>query len=210
MAVARRAEEAPVSTARAALRSLATLAAAAVLMIVYSLTAAWLGAHHAPRGEVAAETVVFFVVLMGIGWAHMRSKSAAECMTSSVASRRYRRRMMIVLGCYLAALLFAVEIRDQLHPTGILAYALALLVAAPVIGAVAAVGLYLREESDEVERALQVESVLWATGAALAIATLWGFLELFAEAPHMQAWLVFTVWALALEAARLLVRRRYR
>ena len=53
---------------------------------------------------------------------------------------------------------------------GVVAYALAVLPALPVVGMAVAVGLYFREETDEFERAVRVESALWATGVTLAAA----------------------------------------
>jgi len=72
------------------------------------------------------------------------------------------------------------------------------------------IGLYLREETDEFERAIQTEAALWATGGVMAIATTWGFLEMFGLVAHLESWWAFPVWAALLGPGQLLARRRYR
>jgi hypothetical protein len=71
-------------------------------------------------------------------------------------------------------------------------------------------GLYLREETDEFERAIQAEAALWASGGMLALATIWGFLELFELVPHIQTWWAFPIWAFLLGPGQVIARRRYR
>ena len=70
-------------------------------------------------------------------------------------------------------------------------------------------GLYLREETDELERAIVGEAALWATGGLLAIATTWGFLEQYGLVMHIEAWAAFPLWAFCLGPANIIVRRRY-
>ena len=43
----------------------------------------------------------------------------------------------------------------------------------------------LREEGDEFVRNILVESMLWGVGLTLSIMTVWGFLEIYAEAPKL-------------------------
>jgi hypothetical protein len=69
---------------------------------------------------------------------------------------------------------------------------------------------YLVEEADEFRRAIYVQSMLWGLGFVLALTTLWGFLELLAGAPHIAAWWVFPIYAVAQDAAHHVVRRWYR
>ena len=108
-------------------------------------------------------------------------------------------------------LLIAVAWVHVLHPVqGPLAYVLALLPAIPVVAMVAAIGLYFREETDEFERAVRTENAMWATGATLAIATVWGFAEMLAGAPHVDSYIWFPVWAICGGIAEFFVRRKYR
>jgi hypothetical protein len=76
------------------------------------------------------------------------------------------------------------------------AWALAAVVSAPVIGQIWAV-LSLMRESDEFVRGVTAKQFIVAAGLAMAVATVWGFGESFAGAPHMQTWLIVPVfWAL--------------
>jgi hypothetical protein len=110
-----------------------------------------------------------------------------------------------------AVILLAVTWLPTVHPVhGALAYGLALLPAIPVVGMAVAMGLYFREENDEFERVVRIEQALWATGGTLTIATVWGFTEMLADAPHLPNWIWFPVWALLTAVADFFIRRRYR
>ena len=82
--------------------------------------------------------------------------------------------------------------------------------ALPQVAIVASLGLYLKEEGDEFERALMVEQILWSTGVLLSVATVWGFLESFGEAPHVEPYWSAVVWLVMLPLTRVFVWRRYR
>jgi len=75
---------------------------------------------------------------------------------------------------------------------------------------VVAMGLYLREETDEFQRTVHVEGALWATGGILALTTMWGFAEMLAGAPRLPAWLLFPIWAVMLSFGVVASRRRFR
>ena len=68
---------------------------------------------------------------------------------------------------------------------GGLTYFVAVLPALPIIGIFAAIGRYLVEEQDEYVRMLMVRQTLWASGIALSLATIWGFLENFGVVGHV-------------------------
>jgi hypothetical protein len=55
-------------------------------------------------------------------------------------------------------------------------------------------GRYLVDEQDEYVRMLTVRQTLWATGFALSIATVWGFLESFDMVGHIESYYVATLW----------------
>ena len=116
-------------------------------------------------------------------------------MSKSLAKRRYN---MAVLGCsagYAAALFGAVSYFNN-HPEArsATAYAAAIVPALLIIGIFIAVGRYLVEEQDEFQRLLMVRQTLVASGLALSMATLWGFLENFNLAPHVDAYWIAVVW----------------
>ena len=74
--------------------------------------------------------------------------------------------------------------------------ALGLVVAAPVAGQIWAT-LALMAESDEFMRALLAKRFIVASGLAMAIATAWGFMESYGDAPHIPAWIIYPLfWGL--------------
>jgi hypothetical protein len=78
--------------------------------------------------------------------------------------------------------------------SGGLAYLAAVLPALAIIGIFGAMGRYLVEEQDEYVRMLLVRQSLWASAFALSIATVWGFLESFGLAGHVEAFYIAVVW----------------
>ena len=76
--------------------------------------------------------------------------------------------------------------------------------------AIGAVGRYLVEETDEYQRALLIRAVLWATGAALAAATVRDFLVDYAHVQPMEDGFAFFVFCIALGIAQVVIRLRER
>lgn len=116
-------------------------------------------------------------------------------MAKSLARRRYN---MAVLGCstgYAAALFGAASYFNN-HPDArsATAYFAAIVPAILIIGIFVAIGRYLIEERDEFVRMLMVRQTLVASGLALSLATVWGFLESFGLAPHVEAYWFAVIW----------------
>lgn len=116
-------------------------------------------------------------------------------MSKSLARRRYN---MAVLGCsagYACALFGAVSYFNN-HPDArtVTAYAAAIVPALLITGIFFAIGRYLIEEKDEYQRLLMVRQTLVASALALSLATVWGFLESFDLAPHVDAYWFAVIW----------------
>lgn len=110
----------------------------------------------------------------------------------TAAGRRYRIRTLAFMAGYVAVNIAAIlGAFDDLQAPG--SYVLALVVVAPVIGQLWAT-LRLIEESDEFVRALMSKRMILAAGFAIAIASTWGFMESYADAPHLPAWLVYPLF----------------
>jgi hypothetical protein len=73
----------------------------------------------------------------------------------------------------------------------------------PIIGMIVTMARLLVEETDEYQRMRIVRASLVATGLLLAIASVWGFLEMFELVPHVWAWAAFPVWAVGLALGQL-------
>lgn len=128
---------------------------------------------------------------------------------NSSALSRYKKRMfvLIVVLFLVSQIIFWEFIRH--HPTGMLAYLLAVLPALPIIGMMATYGLYVDELKDELVRTVIKRSILWSIVATLSVTTLWGFLELLANVPHLQPLLILPIFGIFLGIAMALVNRRY-
>jgi hypothetical protein len=115
-------------------------------------------------------------------------------MTKRKAVRTYNQRV-IGLSVFYAIFLFAAVygFKHQLLG-GPAAYGAAILPALPIIGIFAAIGRYLVEEQDEYVRMLMVRQTLWASGFALSVATVWGFLESFDLVGHIESFYVAVLW----------------
>lgn len=128
----------------------------------------------------------------------------------SEAGRRYLRRFIPTMLAYVVIILgVSFAFRDAAL-AGPLAWMLAVAPALPVLGVIAIMGLYIREETDEFQRAVLVESMLWGMGLTLSATTVAGFLEMYVHTPPMQSFWAFPVFCGAMGLSQVFVRRRYR
>ena len=104
------------------------------------------------------------------------------------AQRRYNRSVILLSLAYALILFGVITFFKNSSPTGLSAYAAAILPALPIIGVFFAMGLYLVDEQDEYLRMLTVRQTLWASGFMLSVATIWGFLENFDLVHHIDAY----------------------
>jgi hypothetical protein len=134
------------------------------------------------------------------------------CMlnASSPAARRYFRRVAFSFLFYTLFIVAAVLAFTRHHPSGAFAYALAVLPALPIIAMMAAFGFYLRDEKDELQRAIGVEALLWSIGATLSLTTIWGFLENFVKAPHLELIWIYPIFWIFFGIAMPVINARYR
>ena len=102
----------------------------------------------------------------------------------SPAIRNYLIRLSVMMMVYFVTLIAAVTIFKSGGISGILAYALAIAPALPIIGVFWAVMRLLVEEPDEFMRMMIVRQCLIATGFCLTIMTVWEFLQNFDLVPQ--------------------------
>jgi len=110
------------------------------------------------------------------------------------AMKRYNWRVVWLSLLYGAFLVVAVYGFKHRLVADSLVYLVAILPAVPIIGIFAAIGRYLIEEQDEYVRMLMVRQTLWASGLALSVATIWGFLENFDLVGHADGYWVAIIW----------------
>lgn len=115
-------------------------------------------------------------------------------IASSAAWKRYNRRLIWLSLAYAAFLIAAVYGFKHQLLGGPIAYVVAILPALPIIGIFIAIARYLVEEGDEYLRMLMVRQTLWASGFALSVATIWGFLESFDLVGHPEFYWIAVIW----------------
>jgi hypothetical protein len=111
--------------------------------------------------------------------------------------------------CILFSLAAALAVRHG-HVTGVPAYLIAVFSALPILGAIVVTGLYLEEEKDEFQRNLLIQSMLAGIGATLAATEIWGNLENFIKAPHLDPIWVYPMFWVFVLLSYPVVRLRYR
>jgi hypothetical protein len=115
-------------------------------------------------------------------------------MAKSKPYRAYNRRVVWLSALYAVFLIGAVYAFKHHLLSGVAAYTAAILPALPIIGIFAAMGRYLVEEQDEYVRVLMIRQTLWASGFALSVATVWGFLENFDLVGHVDSFYIVILW----------------
>ncbi len=128
----------------------------------------------------------------------------------SPAQKRYLKRFLPTMAAYIVVIFGSSYAFSHLHPTGLLAYALAIAPGIPILGVIAVIGLYIAEEKDEFERSVLVESMLWGIGFTIALCTVWGLLENYVGVPRLWVFLVGPIFCGAYGLATPLIRLRYR
>lgn len=115
--------------------------------------------------------------------------------STSGAHRRYVVRTLAFMSGYVAMNLAAIFGAFDDIASPLAAWLLALTVSAPVVGQIWAT-LSLMRESDEFVRAVVAKQFILAAGMAMAIASVWGFGESYADAYHLPAWFIYPLfWA---------------
>ena len=117
-----------------------------------------------------------------------------KCLTNNPAARRYYRRFLATFVLYALTLTLTIRVFINYHPTGPLAYVLAVLPAIPMLGLLAVFGLYLAEEKDEFQRSIGIKSMLCGIGGTLTVTCVWGFLEDFVHIRHLDPILTITIF----------------
>jgi hypothetical protein len=113
---------------------------------------------------------------------------------SGAAYRRYLRRFIPATGAYVVAIGLATWlIPDGAHASP-LTVAIALLPGLGVVAMIWAMARLLIELDDEYLKLLEVRKALAATGVVLAVASVWGILELYTDVPRLPVFFIFPLW----------------
>ncbi len=110
------------------------------------------------------------------------------------AFRAYLRRFFPTMALYAAMVFVSPWLIDAMQPQGPLLWAIAILPALPIMAVFWIIGMLLIELRDEYVRMLEIRKALVATGFAMSAASGWGFLEVYAQAPHLPLFTVPILW----------------
>ncbi len=131
------------------------------------------------------------------------------CMKSP-AQRRLVRSSLISSALIIVLALASAAAFHLWHLKGLPAYPVAVLPALPVLWLLVEWGRFLAQEKDEFQRNVLIQSMLGGIGGILATTMIWGYLEAYAHAPHLDPAWIFPLFVLFMAIARLLVTLRYR
>lgn len=125
------------------------------------------------------------------------------------AAQSYMRGMAVAALLYMAVVAIGVGAIDYMHPPRWLLIAIAF---APLAPAALMVRIYLEffRAMDEFQRRIQTDAMVITLGVVGLGAFTYGFLEEWAQFPHVPLIWVFPAMILVWAAAQVVVRRRYR
>ena len=118
--------------------------------------------------------------------------------------RAYQLQLLLFMGAYVC-LLSVAELTQTSDFSAATSWFIAVSPALPIAGVVWTMLRFI-DRSDEFIRALTAKRFIVASGMVYALATAWGFLELYAQAPDFPLYLIFPVFCGALGLAGLMVR----
>jgi hypothetical protein len=148
--------------------------------------------------------IVTYMAYVYVGSARLKANKIGPVM------KRYRRRLAVAMIAYFLMLIGSLSLLRGAHLTGPLLWIVAAAPAFPILGVLVVMGLYLKEEPDELERMIHVEAMLWGLGAVLGVSTVWGFLS-NADVVHAPPlFMTFPLFCLAWGFSQPIIRRRYR
>ncbi|WP_343698468.1 hypothetical protein [Caulobacter sp.] len=158
-----------------------------------------------------ASLVAIFVWAVGfLAFTYFGSAKMSDCQPNGPAMVRYRRRLAMAMLTYFIVLMGSIWLLKAGGLSGALLWLVAAAPAAPILWVLVIMGLYLKEESDELERAIHVEAMLWGLGVVLGVSTVWGFLSNAGVLPTPPMFLTFPLFCAAWGISQGFIRRRYR
>ena len=113
---------------------------------------------------------------------------------SNAAYRRYVRRFWPATGLYVLAIALATWLIPDNATASPLTIAIALLPGLGMVVMIWAMARLLVELDDEYLKMLEIRKSLAATGVVLAVASVWGILELYTDVPRLPVFFIFPLW----------------
>lgn len=124
------------------------------------------------------------------------------CGFEDPAGRRYTLRLAAAMLAYMGLLFLSLHLLRTRSLDGALLVAVAAAPALPVMAAIACMGLFIKEMTDEYQRMRLIRSMLIATGLSLGVATFWAFLENAGAVQRPPVFFAFPLWCVCLGLAQ--------
>ncbi|MBV7255921.1 hypothetical protein KCG44_03890 [Pacificimonas sp. WHA3] len=124
-------------------------------------------------------------------------------MPNTPAQRIMRQRLIPLTVIYLAGCLAAMLFINFAGPPDIVVYLISLLLSVPLVACIFVIWRYVTEEKDEYIRMMFVQNMVVSTGFTLAVTTIWGVLELYADAPALPIYYTLVIWCVGLALSHL-------
>jgi len=112
---------------------------------------------------------------------------------------------VFIYGVFLPAVLFAHPHRNSLG-----AYALALFLSLSMVGTMIALAVMAARRTDEFQRTLLTQAMLWGITGTLSITTVWGLLQFFTDVWQLPLLSAFPIFLAIFMTAKTVLFRRYR
>lgn len=154
----------------------------------------------AMTGAIEGKAVLLLLMIAPMGLMIPMMKAAnrrvddGPCGGKGAAQKRYIKRVMLFTSLYLIVLALFVSVEANGNVPEALRVVLGVLPGLAIIGVFWAVGRLIIEEQDEFMRMLVIRQSLVATGFALSLASVWGFLESADIVIHLDAYWWAVAW----------------
>jgi uncharacterized protein YacL len=132
------------------------------------------------------------------------------CKSGTETQRRFQRDVLIQMSLYLVVVLLAAEMVRH-HAAGHYAtYFWAILAAMPICGVVIRMARYLSEETDEFQKMMAMQAILFGTAALLVALVIDDFLRAFAKVDGLPPFWGFMIFCAGMAATGVVQKFRYR
>ena len=158
---------------------------------------------YAGIGRIGAIVLMVPICLLLIPMMRSAQARAAAKGCSSPALENYNKHVLSCTLVYMVTLTIGITLHQKSGLSGGIMWFAGILPSLPVLGLIWTMLRYMREEEDEYLRARAANAGLIGTGLLLAIATVWGFLEMFGLLPHIPSWAAVPVWAIGMGMGQL-------
>ncbi len=132
------------------------------------------------------------------------------CKGSSSAKKRYQRAVWRFMACYVVVLFCSQWFVKHDGAERFYLYFWSVIPAIPIVAVIVRMGQYLREETDEYERWLKMQSILVGAGALLVVTVVTDFLRAFAKVDGLPPFCGFVIFGFAMGASQVWQKFRNR